>query len=52
MEWKTYSNKWMRLGNTYFSLAHVSSFVLVDDECTVYMDDGRTYLIIGKEEVD
>lgn len=52
MEWKTYSNKWMRLGNTYFSLAHVSSYVINDDECTVYMDDGSTYLIMGKEEVD
>ena len=52
MEWKTYSSKWMRLGNIYFSLAHVSSFVVNGDKCTVYVDDGRNYLLIGKEEVD
>lgn len=51
MEWKTYSNKWMRLGNPYFSLVHVSSFVVNGDECTVYMDDGSSYLITNKEEV-
>ena len=42
MEWKTYSN----------NLTHVSSFVINDDECTVYMDDGSTYLIMGKEDID
>ena len=42
----------MRLGNPYFSLVHVSSFVVNGDECTIYMDDGRNYTLMGREGID
>lgn len=52
MYWKAYSNKWFRMGDIYISLAHISSFVINGNECTIYMDDGRNYILMGREGID
>ena len=52
MYWKEYSGKWFRIGDIYISLAHVSSFVIDGNECTIYMDDGRNYTLMGREGID
>ena len=58
MNWKSYSGKWISVNHksfdAYFSTTHVSDFVIHkdEDECTVYLDNGRKYHIVGKENID
>lgn len=54
MNWMEYSARWFSLGNWYFSMAHVSDFVVDEDNkvCTVHMDNGRKYHIKGIDNIN
>lgn len=57
MNWESYSDKWISVHHrgfdACFSTAHVSDFVIKnEDECTVYLDNGRKYHVVGKESID
>lgn len=54
MNWKEYSVGWFNLGSVYFSMAHVSDFVVDEDNevCVVHMDNDRTYNINGLDNIN
>lgn len=49
-----YSVGWFNLGNSYFSMAHVSDFVIDEDNevCIVHMDNSRKYTINGLDNIN